>query len=54
MKRHGTFLTPTMYVGDYYVDEESDSVTQAKMIELSRMTRADFFERIGNAIKAGG
>lgn len=53
MKRHGTFLIPTMYVGDYYVDEEPNSAAQEKMIELSRKTRADFFERIGNAIKAG-
>ncbi len=53
MKKHGTFLIPTMYIGDYYINEEPESEAQAKMIELSRATRADFFAGIGKAIKAG-
>ena len=53
MKQRGVFLIPTMYVGDYYVEEEPESEAQAKMIELSKATRADFFERIGKAIRAG-
>ncbi len=53
MKKHGTFLIPTMYIGDYYINEEPESEAQAKMIELSRATRADFFARIGKAIRAG-
>ncbi len=53
MKKHGTFLIPTMYIGDYYVEEKADSEAQAKLIALTLATRDDFFERIGKAIKAG-
>ena len=53
MKKHGTFLIPTMYIGDYYVQEKADSAAQAKLIALTIATRDDFFERIGKAIRAG-
>ncbi|MEM7280772.1 MAG: amidohydrolase family protein [Pseudomonadota bacterium] len=53
MKKHGTFLIPTMYIGDYYVQERADSEAQAKLIALTIATRDDFFERIGKAIRAG-
>ena len=53
MKKHGTFLIPTMYIGDYYVQEKANSQAQAKLIALTIATRDDFFERIGKAIKAG-
>ena len=53
MKDRGTFLVPTMYIGDYYIEEVSDSKAQQKMIELSRATRPEFFANIGKAIRAG-
>ena len=53
MKEHGTFLIPTMYIGDYYVTEVPESEAQAKMIALTIATREDFLGRIGKAIKAG-
>lgn len=53
MAERGTFLIPTMYIGDYYVTEVPESEAQAKMIALTIATREDFFDRIGKAIKAG-
>ena len=53
MKEHGTFLVPTMYIGDYYIHEVPDREAQQKMIELSRETRPEFFMNIGKAISAG-
>ncbi len=53
MKKNGTFLVPTMYIGDYYINEVTDSPAQRKMIELSRETRPEFFANIGKAIRAG-
>jgi len=50
---HGTYLVPTMYIGDYYIDEMADSVAQKKMVELSLKYRDEFFENIGRAIDAG-
>ena len=53
MKQAGTFLVPTMYIGDYYIHEIPDRRAQQKMIELSRKTRPEFFANIGRAIRAG-
>jgi imidazolonepropionase-like amidohydrolase len=53
MLEHGTYLVPTMYVGDYFVEEHADSEAQRKMNELSREYRGAFFANIGAAIRAG-
>jgi imidazolonepropionase-like amidohydrolase len=53
MVQNGTFLVPTMYIGDYYIEEMADSEAQKKMVELSAKYRDEFFENIGNAISAG-
>ena len=53
MKEHGTFLVPTMYIGDYYVEEHADSAAQEKHNELAKKYRAAFFENVGAAIRAG-
>jgi len=53
MKKNGTFLVPTMYIGDYYLNEITNSPAQQKMIELSRETWPEFFANIGKAIRAG-
>jgi len=50
---NGTFLVPTMYIGDYYIEEKADSEAQKKMVELSLKYRDEFFENIGRAITAG-
>lgn len=50
---HGTYLVPTMYIGDYYIEEMADSEAQKKMVELSKKYRDEFFENIGRAIDAG-
>jgi len=53
MVEHGTYLVPTMYIGDYYIEEMADSEAQKKMVELSIKYRDEFFQNIGAAIRAG-
>jgi imidazolonepropionase-like amidohydrolase len=53
MVEHGTYLVPTMYVGDYYIVERPDIEAQQKMVVLSKKYREEFFENIGAAIRAG-
>jgi len=53
MKQHGTYLVPTMYIGDYYLEEYADSQAQAKMVELSRRYRPEMLANVARAIKAG-
>ena len=44
---------PTLYVGDYYLNEQPGSEAQAKMNELTRKYRAQHIAAVGKAIKAG-
>jgi imidazolonepropionase-like amidohydrolase len=53
MKEKGVFLVPTLYVGDYDLDEQPDSEAQAKMNALTRKYRAQHIAAVGKAIKAG-
>ena len=53
MKEKGVYLVPTLYVGDYYLDEQPGSAAQAKMNELTRRYRAQHLAAVGKAIKAG-
>jgi imidazolonepropionase-like amidohydrolase len=53
MVEHGTYLVPTMYIGDYYINEAPDAEAQQKMVELSKRYREEFFANIGAAIRAG-
>lgn len=53
MLSHGTYLVPTFYVGEYYLEQKPQSEAQKKMVELTRRTRDDYFRRISRAIKAG-
>jgi imidazolonepropionase-like amidohydrolase len=53
MVEHGTYLVPTIYIGDYYINEAPDAESQQKMVELSKKYRAEFFANIGAAIRAG-
>jgi imidazolonepropionase-like amidohydrolase len=53
MKKHGTYLVPTIYIGDYYIDEIPDRPAQQKMTALSREIRAEFMTSVGKAIRAG-
>jgi len=53
MVEHGTYLVPTMYIGDYYINEAPDAEAQQKMVELSKKYRAEFLANIGAAIRAG-
>jgi imidazolonepropionase-like amidohydrolase len=53
MVEKGTYLVPTIYVGDYYIEHGTDSPEMQKMVALSRKYHDDFYRRMGMAIKAG-
>ena len=53
MAKHGVFLVPTLYVGDYYLREQPGSEAQAKMNELTRRYRQQHMAAVGQAIRAG-
>lgn len=53
MLERGTFLVPTLYIGDYYIEKGSETGAQDKMIELSLKYREDYFRRARAAVEAG-
>lgn len=53
MRDKGVYLVPTLYVGDYYLNEQPGSEAQAKMNELTQRYRAQHIAAVGKAIKAG-
>ena len=53
MLERGTYLVPTLYVGDYFLEQHPESEAQRKMVELTRMTREEYFRRMGRAIRSG-
>ena len=50
---HDVWLVPTLYVGDYYLEEQGDSAAQAEMNELTRRHRVQHMESLGRALRAG-
>jgi imidazolonepropionase-like amidohydrolase len=53
MRERGVFLVPTLYIGDYYLEEQATSEAQRKMNELTRQYRAGHFEMLQRAIESG-
>jgi imidazolonepropionase-like amidohydrolase len=53
LQQKGVFLVPTLYVGDYYLNEHPGSEAQAKLNDLTRKFRAQHVAAVGKAIKAG-
>jgi imidazolonepropionase-like amidohydrolase len=53
MKEKGVYLVPTLYVGDYYLNEQPGSEAQAKMNELTRKYRKQHMDAVGKALKIG-
>jgi imidazolonepropionase-like amidohydrolase len=53
MKEHGAYLVPTLYLGEYYLQEKAGSAAQRKMIDLTLRYREEYRERVGKAINAG-
>jgi imidazolonepropionase-like amidohydrolase len=53
MAKNGVFLVPTLYVGDYYLNEQSHSDAQSKMNQLTRQYRAQHLAAVGKALRAG-
>ncbi len=50
---HGTYLVPTVYIGDYYMEHGSPTGYQDKMIELSKKYKDQHYAWVGKAIRAG-
>jgi len=53
MAKRGTFLVPTIYVGDYYAQGEAELRAQDKNDEYIKHGRAKFLAAIGRAHRAG-
>ncbi len=53
MVERGTFLVPTIYIGDYYLEKSSPSGAMDKMIELTRRSREQHVRSTGEAHRAG-
>lgn len=49
----GTWLVPTLYIGDYYIEHGDPAGPQAKMIELSKRYKEQQYFWVGKAIRAG-
>ncbi|MCM2270341.1 MAG: amidohydrolase family protein, partial [Thermoanaerobaculia bacterium] len=49
----GVDLVPTLYIGDYYIEQGSPTGYQDKMVELSKKYRDLHYEWVGKAIRAG-
>jgi len=52
IERH-VYLVPTLWVGQFYVENGSNVPEMQKMVDLSRKTQADHLQRVGKAIRAG-
>jgi len=50
---HGTWLVPTIYIGDYYIEHGSETGYQDKMVELSKKYKDQQYEGVRKAIRAG-
>jgi imidazolonepropionase-like amidohydrolase len=53
MRKHGTYLVPTIYVGDYYNDPRNQLREQAIADDYSKNYRHIFIALVGKAHKAG-
>ena len=53
MKERGTYLVPTLTIGEFYLRRYETSQAQRKMIELTRRYRQENFSRVAAAIGAG-
>jgi imidazolonepropionase-like amidohydrolase len=53
MAERGVFLLPTLYLGEYYLEEQPESEAQAEMNALTRRYRDRHLEAVGKAVRAG-
>ncbi|HEX5649150.1 MAG TPA: amidohydrolase family protein [Steroidobacteraceae bacterium] len=53
MAERKVFFVPTLYVGDYYLEEQPHSDAQAKMNALTRRYRAQHVDAVRKALRAG-
>jgi imidazolonepropionase-like amidohydrolase len=53
MKEHGTFLVPTIYIGDYYYDVNRELRAQERNDDYFKNYRRIFLQMVGRAHRAG-
>lgn len=53
MVQKGTYLVPTIYIGEYFLKEHVDSAAQHKHIELTKKYRDYYFTYYKKAVQAG-
>ncbi len=53
MRQHGTYLVPTLYIGDYYSDPRNNLREQAVFDEFTAGYRDTFLKQVGRAHRAG-
>jgi len=53
MVKNGTYLVPTLYIGDHFIENEADNPAAEKMVSLSKKFRKRYFACIRAAIEAG-
>jgi imidazolonepropionase-like amidohydrolase len=53
MRKHGVYLVPTIYIGEYFAKTGSSNPGLNKMLELTNKHQAEFERMVGEAIRAG-
>lgn len=53
MNERGVFLVPTLYIGEYFLEEQSGSAALSKAVELTRKYRGEYMRRMEAAVNAG-
>jgi imidazolonepropionase-like amidohydrolase len=54
MRKHGTYFVPTLYVGDYYVEEARNQILEQKAFDdYAAAFRDTFIAQVGKAHRAG-
>jgi len=53
MVKNGTYLVPTLYIGDHFIENEANNPAAEKMVNLSKKYRDRYFSCIGAAMRAG-
>ncbi len=53
LRRRAVYLIPTMYIGEYLMEEEAKSEALRKAVELARKYHGQFREQVAAAVRAG-
>ncbi len=53
LREHDVYLIPTMYIGEYLIEEQGESEALSKAVALQRKYQGQFEEQVGAAVRAG-